>query len=261
LSLRPHKVAVLVSSCYKYRDAWPGLAHAFDTYWPACPYPRYVLTDGPDSAHCAGFQMIRCEGSWGHMMRHALAAIDATVVLYLLEDFWFSEPVDSGQIAKYAAIIDSGAAKYLRLYPCPDPKIVYAPEPSLGVVEPSEHYRTSLMAALWDARFFSGLIRESDDPWRFEGEGKQRTASFEDGFLSVRRLAGDKHAGLEYVNTAITRGKWTQEAHDYAKAAGLPLTAGPRNSETRWDGLVRRHRFFNRVNTVMLRLGAIRKRS
>ena len=61
---------------------------------------------------------------------------------------------------------------------------------------------------------------------------------------------GSRQAGIQYVCTAINKGRWATEAKEYSKREGLAIDFSNRPNETWWDDAMRRHpslRFLERL--------------
>ena len=100
------RVAVLVSSCDRFFDAWQPFAGFWRRHWPAqaLPWPVFLIVNrlavrsewltplavGPDRG-------------WADNLRLALGRIEADYLLYLQEDYFLTAPPDAAGLAALAA--------------------------------------------------------------------------------------------------------------------------------------------------------------
>ena len=107
-------VAIIVSSCDAFFDAWRPFVFFFRKHWSDCPFPIFLIvnrlrvrsnflqpiTVGPDR-------------NWASNMQVALAQIAQPYVLYLQEDYFLNGSVNRGQLASdFAYAFDRDAASF-----------------------------------------------------------------------------------------------------------------------------------------------------
>ncbi len=242
-----NRVTFLVSSFDDFADCWPPFLHGLRRYWPACPYPVAFITNYLDvPATEARAIKVGVDRGWSANTLLALERIDSPYILYTHEDFWISRTVDTAAIEAYVSLLDSGSVDYIRLYPCPPPNTPFPSDSRLGSLAPGAAYRTSLQMALWRRSVLTSLIREGETPWQFEVLGTERSRSFGERFLSVRphwTPQGERyHHGIDYVCTAVNKGRWSRAARRYARQEGLQIDFSKRPRETWLDDLGRENR-------------------
>lgn len=107
---------VLVASCDAYSDLWPFFFHFLFQYWPEVPQPVYLVSNhltyddprvktlptGPDD-------------SWGACMQRALHQVGDEPLLFMLDDFLLSTPVDHAKISHFIQTAIQTGAPYLAL--------------------------------------------------------------------------------------------------------------------------------------------------
>lgn len=236
--------AILISSCDSFSDCWKPYYHGLFKYWADCPYDVFIVTNYKDSGD-KSVRAIRVgdDKGWSHNTFEALKLIAAPYVIYTHEDFWIKRDVASRAIAEYIAFMADDKADYIRLFPCPEPSYECEWDKRLGVLANDAAYRASLQVALWRKQIFLDLIREGENPWQFEIQGSVRSRKYTNRFLSVKRLRAPDgkpfHFGIDYVCTAINKGKWSKAAKEYAKDEGLTIDFSNRPSETWWHDFER----------------------
>ena len=205
-------VAVVVSSCDKYRDLWTPFFTLFFRYWPDCPYPVSLITNFEtySDTRVRTIRMGR-DRNWSSILAGSLRRIREPLVLIMMEDYLLDRPVDTERIRRLVDYMKRKGAAYLRLFPVPGPDVLCADNPQLGEIHKGAEYRLSLQAAIWDRRTLLKLLRWGESPWELERLGSKRTDALEAPFFSVR---GDLPEGppLHYFCTAVTRGLWLPEA-------------------------------------------------
>jgi len=180
---------------------------------------------------------------WSFNTLKALNEITSPYIIYTHEDFWIKNSVSTKTIEEYVTYMVEDRADYIRLYPCPGPDHECEFDDRLGVLDDNSDYRTSLQVALWRKSVFQDLIREDENPWQFERYGSLRSKRYGSRFLSVKRFYGPDnklfHHGVDYVCTAINKGKWSKAARTYAASEELDIDFSNRPGETWWHDFTR----------------------
>jgi len=230
-------VTVLISSFDGYSDAWPGVCHGFEKYWPDCPYPVYLLTN-KGSIQSPGIQMMPVEGGsdWSTRLKNAVRNCTSPFIMYFQEDYWITHPVDSAKMQVYAGYMEQHGWNYLRLVPNPQPDEVFPPDPRLGFLADGAPYRTSVQVSFWRREVLEELIVPGESVWQFEIAGTERSRKYGKTFLSTYCYGDDEYFhGIRYLCTAINAGKWYRPAHDYAEREGLKIDFSRRPTESLWE--------------------------
>jgi hypothetical protein len=247
-----NNVSILISSFDDFSDCWQPCYHGLLKYWPDCPYEVFIVTNFKDS----GSPLVKAikvgrDRGWSRNTLFALEQIPTPSLIYTHEDFWIKRSVSTEVIAEYAGLLDKNKAAYIRLYPCPCPDSECELDPRLGVCSTDATYRTSLQLALWKKSVFQDLIVENENPWQFELHGTVRSRKYGAGFLSVKLFTTPDgqtyHHGIDYVCTAINKGKWSNAAKVYARQEGICIDFSNRPNETWWHDFARRNIFAARV--------------
>lgn len=249
-------VTLLVSSCDAFSDCWPALFHGFRKYWPDRAYPLRLITNfkDPNDDAVSAIKVGEDRG-WAQNLLVALEQIDSPFLLYAQEDYWLTRPVESRTLEQYLHLLVVGRADYIRLFPCPVPDgPVLAQDPRLGVLGDQAPYRASLQMAFWRKDVLQQLVRPDESQWEFEHHGSIRSRPLRDRFLSVRAFwepgRPPYHHGVDYVCTAVVKGKWARAAREYSRREGVPLSLAHRPLESYWDTFSRE----NRAGRLLARL-------
>jgi hypothetical protein len=221
------KTALIVSSCDAFSDAWKPFFVFFDKYWADCPYEIYLISNEKKIPHnrvktiCVGK-----DRGWAANLRIALETISADHVIYFQEDYFIRRRVENDEVADLVAVCEKTKAACLRLYPCPGPDLPFENYETIGLIAPMAPFRVSLQCAIWNKRALATLLVPDESGWDMEIKGSDRSRKGDDLFLSVKRTGEKGNIGavpIDYVCTAIVKGKWTQEAVDVCKKEGIRL--------------------------------------
>ena len=222
----PQDVTVYVSTLDQWSMVWPGFCHGLHKYWWDCPWPVAFSTETLD-APCSTSLKVGVEEHWARRNRKALEKIDSSVVLFMIEDFWLTEPVDTAVMLEFADLVKRGEADYIVLaYGNQDYNSgIFALDERLFHRSKEDFYRLTLQAAFWRKDVLLDLL--GDDiatPWAFEQAGRDRSQN-------LVCLATQEYRFLKYVERsipefesgAVLRGKWMPSAKLYAEREGLAI--------------------------------------
>jgi hypothetical protein len=231
-------VAVVVSSCDAFFDAWRPFAFFFRKHWSDCPFPVYLIVNeltfrseilrplavGPDRG-------------WATNMKLALQQLPAPRVLYLQEDYFLTEPVRQEQLAhdfSYAFEHDADAFCFRarsELEPTFHPI-----NDRFGVVPRDSDGRTRCQLTLWKRDALLAVLRDGENAWEMESRGSERTRDMLALSYSTR-----EQAPVPYLMSAIVRGLWTPEALRLCAANQVKIAPHFRGTYTQ-SALLRRWR-------------------
>jgi len=93
-------VAILVSSCDAFFDAWRPFHYFFRKHWPECPFSVYLIVNQL-RVRSNTFQIIAVgeDRGWASNMKVALRQLKEPRVLYLQEDYFLNGAVRPDQLA------------------------------------------------------------------------------------------------------------------------------------------------------------------
>lgn len=229
--------AVIIASCKAYSDSWGPFFTQFFKYWPDCPFPIYLITEGGEQPDLrVSMLILQKDNGWSDNVRYALDVLGVSHVLYILDDVPFMSPVDTKRIKALLALMRTERAAYLRLFPAPEPTQPYKQYTEVGLVDSTAPYRTSTMAALWDVKTLKDLLVPKENAWQFEILGTERSRTYPRPFLSVWKKDGP---AINHFATAIKKGRWQWDAVRFLKREGVEVDRSRRAVETFWIFLLR----------------------
>lgn len=253
------RAAILVSSFDGSSDCWAPFFHGLRKYWPGCPFPVYLISNHLDSPVAGVTAMkVRDDESWSTNLGRALVRLDAEFLLYLQEDYWLREPVDTVRVLSYIGLMERHHLDYVRLLSFPKPDRAWPYDARLGLIDAGASYRTSLQVALWRKETLQRLLRPGESAWSFEMAGTERSRGYTDTFLSVWPAGDDEYFhGLRYLCSALNRGRWARSAIAYARTEGIEVDFSRRPVENWWHEFQRRSRWGGLASRTAYRLGLL----
>jgi len=222
-------VTVFVSSCDSYQAVWVPFCYGLRKYWPDCPWPIRFVTNYLDPP-CGSSLKVGKDKDWTTTQRRALEQISTEVILFMLDDFWLIEPVDTKSLIEFAGLIIHKKVDKIHLTNFSDEKKTPSEskiDSRLNGYTRKSRYRTALQASLWRVSTFLNLMRDGEAPWDFETKGSVRSQDAPFVFLNVK-----EHHYISYIKRpgACERGEWTEPAKKYAAKEGLQInfSMGPK---------------------------------
>jgi len=240
-------VAVLVSSCDRFFDAWRPF-HAFlQKFWSDCPLEIFLLTNELEirSSRLRAI-VVGPDRGWASNLLVALEHISQPHVLYLQEDYFLTAPVHGAQLAQdFAEAIATGAAS-LCFRARSEQDTGFQPlNDRFGVVPIDSDGRTRCQVTLWKKRALQVILRPGETAWNFEARGSARTQEMQ--ILSYGRR---ENTPIPYLMSAISRGYWMPEAIALCRAHNVTIDPcfRPVYSPSSWQRNLRR--FLSRRHVV-----------
>src|SRR5438034_5753422 len=202
-------VAIVVSSCDAFFDAWRPFVFFFRKHWSDCPFPVYLIVNrlrvrsriiqpipvGPDR-------------DWASNMNTALASVSQPYILYFQEDYFLNGAVKSDQLAQdFAYAFEHDAASFC-FYPRSQLEPDFQPlNDRFGIVPRDSDGRTRLQVTLWKKEVLQATLRPGESAWNMEARASERTRD-----LLTLSYMGRDNVPIPYLMSAISRRLWTPEA-------------------------------------------------
>jgi hypothetical protein len=248
-------VAIVVSSCDAFFDAWRPFAFFFRKHWSDCPFPVFLIvnrlrvrsnfiqpiTVGPDR-------------DWAANMDVALKQVPQPYVLYLQEDYFLNGPVDREQLAAdFAYAFERDAASFC-FYGRSTLETDFVPlNDRFGIVPKDSDGRTRLQVTLWKKDVLQSALRPGETAWNMEARASERTRD-----LLTLSYMGRDNIPIPYLMSAISRRLWTPEAISLCQSENLPIR--PRFRLEHHDVAWRR-RWRRALSRIRLALALARQRN
>ena len=202
-------VAVVVSSCDAFFDAWRPFVFFFRKYWNDCPFPRFLIVNRL-RVRSSFIQPITVgpDRDWAANMQVALKQIRQPYILYLQEDYFLNGPVNREQLAAdFAYAFERDAASFC-FYGRSQLERDFVPlNDRFGIVPRESDGRTRLQATLWKKEVLQSALRPGESAWNMEARASERTRD-----LLALSYMGRDNVPIPYLMSAISRRLWTPEA-------------------------------------------------
>jgi hypothetical protein len=202
-------VAILVSSCDAFFDAWRPFRAFFEKFWSDCPLEVFLLTNRL-AIHSGRIRPIAVgeDDGWSGNLQVALHEIAHPYVLYFQEDYFLTAPVERTQLADdFGYVIEAGVDSLcFRARTRPSPGF-HPLNDRFGVVPLDSDGRTRCQVTLWKRNALQSILRSGETAWDFEARGSARTQEMQ--ILSYIRR---DNTPIPYLMSAISRGLWMPEA-------------------------------------------------
>lgn len=224
--------AIIISSCDNYNDAWPPFFELLFRYWTDCPWPIYLISNKEtvEDPRVTTFALGEDLG-WASNLKNVLNQIDCSSIIYLQEDYFLQNPVDTKKLIEVVQYAEQSNTGYIRLSGLPEPDLKHDNPFGLGELSKNAAYRCSLQAAWWNLDVLNQLLIEGETGWDMEKKGNDRSAKLEEKFLAIQR---DQPLLDYYFDTAILKGQWMPGAIDLCKREGVAIDLSRRPIRSRW---------------------------
>ena len=208
---------LIVNSCDGFEDCWVPFFTLLARYW-AAPKPPILLNTEHKQFSYAGLDLrtsqvqrgIERRLSWSECLDAALVTVKTPLVLYMQEDYFIEQPVDTAMIAAMAQrMIDDPEIDHIGLthFGAGSP-ILEDPRPNLSRIGPRATYRVSTQAGLWRTQALRSYLLPWESGWMFELFGTVRAWKRNDQFLTLERTA--TKPAIAYQHTGIVKGQWSK---------------------------------------------------
>ena len=213
-------VALVVSSCDAFFDAWRPF-HAFlRKFWPDCPLEIFLVSNQIEvrSSRLRALRVGQDRG-WSSNFLIVLEQITHPYLLYVQEDYFLTAPVNSAQLARdFAEVIESEADSLcFRARPRNDPGFQPLND-RFGIVPLNSDGRTRCQVTLWKRSALHSILRPEETAWNFEARGSARTQAMK--ILSYTRR---DNTPIPYLMSAISRGLWMPDAIALCQEHGIAI--------------------------------------
>jgi hypothetical protein len=202
-------VAILISSCDAFFDAWRPFVRFFEKFWSDCPLEVFLLTNRLNISSTRIHPIAVGEDrGWSSNLLVALERIPYPYLLYFQEDYFLTRPVAREQLAEdfAQAIYAEVDSLCFRARASIDPGFQPLND-RFGVVPLASDGRTRCQVTLWKREALQSILRPNETAWDFEARGSARTQTMQ--ILSYLRR---ENTPIPYLMSAISRGLWTPEA-------------------------------------------------
>jgi hypothetical protein len=232
-------VAIVVSSCDGFFDAWRPFAAFFEKFWGDCPLKVFLLTNELQ-IRSPRMQSIAVgeDRGWSTNLLAALERIAQPYALYFQEDYFLTAPVATAQLAEdFVHVIDNQIDSLcFRSRGQPEAGLQLVND-RFGVVPLDSDGRTRCQVTLWKRSALQSILRPNESAWDFEARGSARTQA-----LQILSYVRRDNTPIPYLMSAISRGLWMPDAIGLCRKHKVEIDPffRPIYSPTRWLRRLRR---------------------
>lgn len=226
-------VAIVVSSCDAFFDAWRPFVFFFRKHWSDCPFQVFLIVNRL-RVRSSLLQPIAvgADRDWASNIQVALNQITHPYILYFQEDYFLNGAVNREQLASdFAYAFEKDAASFC-FYPRSKLESDFVPlNDRFGIVPRDSDGRTRLQVTLWKKDVLKSALRPGETAWNMEARASERTRD-----LLCLSYMGRENIPIPYLMSAISRRLWTPEAIALCDQANVQIRPRFRleHSEVPW---------------------------
>lgn len=226
---------VLVSSCDGYEELWIPFFTLFQKYWPDCQYPILLNTESKSfSFPGLNIQELHSnEQGWSGRLKEALQQVKTTYVILLLDDFFFTAPVDQERILQCIRWMEeSPDVVNFSFAPTLWPDIDDGKYPGFELRPYKSECRFNFQAGLWRTKTLYSLLRAHESPWQAEDFGTSRSNRHRN--WKFYAAAKEMPCVFSYeFGGGLHQGKWTTFTKELFEKNGLTVNYDKRGFDPR----------------------------
>ncbi len=236
------KYSILVNTCDKFSDCWTPFFTLWALYWDNCSARIYLNTEYKEFKYpglditsvkgCVGFSKSQdISISWSLCLRRALEKIDTDIILYMQEDYFFTDKVHNEWIEYFVDLMLQH--NHIQCIHLTDQSVIScgkSPYEKLNMVKNKQRYRACCQAALWRKRELLTLLRDDETAWDFEEYGSIRSAILAHDYCVVDTAWVRKgiYEIIPYIFTGIVQGRWNDAVIELFKSHGIDINYSQR---------------------------------
>ncbi len=163
-------VSILYCSCYMYRALWSPFYMLLNRYWPDCPYPIYLGTDGPleeiraqmGDARVLHYDSV-ADNTKNYIARiiSYLESLSTKQVLFWYDDLFLSGPVQTAAVE--SAVARMNADPQIKIIKLSTRSVPFTGEldGTFQRAQPTDSYILNVQPSLVDREFLIEILREA----------------------------------------------------------------------------------------------------
>lgn len=188
---------VLVNSCDSYEDTWMPFFTLLKKYWPDCKFPIALNTEtkqyqfsGLNIKSINLNKKLRKKNiSWGKRLKETLKSIDTKYIIFMLDDFFLFDYVDSKKIDEVIAWMENdskiGVFSFFRVEDDIHKDLKSTKYPNFYLRNKKGSYRYNCQIAVWNRKFLISCLRNFESAWEWELNGNVRSYRSKKDFYTL----------------------------------------------------------------------------
>lgn len=205
-------VSVLIGSCDAYSSIWKNFDVLFRRYWNL-PTKNILVSETLQFDNDLYQTVIPGHKSWGERMLIGLDQINTEYTVFLLDDYYLTEPFTQEFINEHIAILESYGAQKIMMdidYGTPIYFLEHLHD-DLYKFKLESDYLNSVQPSIWKTSYLKQVLKPEYSPWQFEIEGNVYTKTLnptillkarqEHMYFNLVRIGGRISEGWEKIYT------------------------------------------------------------
>lgn len=188
-----------------YYDIWEDFLELKERFWKNCPYPLYIVNQTRKLDYAKKYDVtVINAGADAEYSKKVLCAIEnikAKYLLLLLDDFFFTKPLEGAVLDERIQFMKQNHLNYFSM-PLPEFLDECNGSSFMGLahiqnIETSKEYTLSCQPALWERNFLATSIGQGNyNAWIFEGIYAKSKMSHTKQFLDQCKIDVSNVLGL-----------------------------------------------------------------
>lgn len=173
---------VLVNSCDAYNDAWEPFFKLFKKYWPDCKFPIALNTETKKYSYMdlnIKAYNTKLNIPWSKRLKSVLKRINSKYIIFLLEDFFLMDFVDSKRIDEVIEWMEKDPSvavfSFFRVEDDKHKDTKSTKYPHYYLRNKYGDYRYNCQAAVWNRKELIKTLRNFESAWDWELDGNYRS--------------------------------------------------------------------------------------
>lgn len=210
-------VSFVVVSCDRYRDLWEPFFGCLERYWPDCPFKLYLVTnDAPFERGSVSVINIGPDRDYASNLIAAVNAVPTPWLIMWVEDYMFTERIDTDRLLSLVNEAVAARAGYLKLVPEAPFSFDDTHGERIGEIPRGVRYRGAIGAALYRKETLLKLLVPGMSVWELDRSGRSNDLPEPFMALTVREA---RKPPLPTIN-AVVKGRWTRPAVGFLRREG-----------------------------------------
>jgi len=181
-------VSVLIGSCDAYSPLWTNFDILFRRYWKLNTKNILVSETLPfDNEHYT--TLLPGNLQWGERMLKGLEEIDTEYTVFLLDDYYLTEPFTQEFVEQHISILEECNAQKIMMDIDYGEPVYYLEhlKDDLYKFKPHSDYLNSVQPSIWKTDYLREVMKPTYSPWQFEVEGNNFTKTLNPTILLKAR--------------------------------------------------------------------------
>lgn len=212
--------SIIISTCDKFSDLWDANIALLEKNWSDRGVETYLVTDKPSDRNFENVKIIAAgEGTEiTERIKTALQFIKTDYIVFLLDDYFLTDPINSEKIDNYVEVMQKENIDYLRLYTFINAKynnVKFGGYDDIYRVTTEARYNINLYPCIFSHNFLSVTVSgDIKNAWQYE--------------VSLTKIGAEYRANCAVVRPdainmldVVRKGKLIRKAKKYLDKNGL----------------------------------------